>query len=124
MTLAQLAENLIGVSLNDVLRVGERVNAMGNCTGNKTVDLSIGNVVTATLTGPGIWTITNPVPLGKTSTVVFILTNPGVNITWASIPKWAGGIAPTLTTTGVDIIVMSTVDGGTTWYARLAPNFA
>jgi len=29
---------------------------------------------------------------------------------------WAGGIEPTWTTTGIDVITFFTTDGGTTWY--------
>ena len=40
-------------------------------------------------------------------------------ITWPAAVKWAGGTAPTLTSTSakVDIFVLTTWDGGTTWYA-------
>jgi len=103
--------------LGNLFQVKEIVNAMGNCTGNKTVDLSLGNVVTATLTGSGTWTFSNVAASGKCSTVMFILTNAGTNITWSPVPKWAGGSPPTMTAAGVDILVFSTVDGGTTWNA-------
>lgn len=96
-------------------QVIEDVNAMGNCTGNKTVDLSLGNVVTATLTGAGIWDFSNVAAAGKSSTVMFKLTNAGTNITWNPVPKWQGGTPPTMTAAGVDILIFNTVDGGTTW---------
>jgi hypothetical protein len=118
MTLSQLFKNLLGVSLGDLFQVKEVVNAMGNCTGNKTIDLSLGNVVTATMTGTGIWTFSNVAASGKCSTVTFILTNAGAYaITWSPVPKWPAGAAPTMTVSGVDILVFTTVDGGTTWYA-------
>ena len=101
----------------DVGQLTENVNVLGNCTGNQTIDLALGNVVTATLTGPGIWTFSNVAPLGKSSTVFFRLTNAGTNITWSPVPKWSGGIPPTMTASGVDLLVFNTVDGGTTWDA-------
>ena len=73
--------------------------------------------MTATLTSPGTWTFANVAPSGKSSTVMFKLTNAGTNITWSPVPKWAGGSPPTMTASGRDILVFNTVDGGTTWDA-------
>jgi hypothetical protein len=118
MTLSQLFKNLLGVSLGDLFQVKEAVNVMGNCTGNKVVDLSLGNVVTATMTGTGIWTFSNVAVSGKCSTVTFVLTNAGAfAITWSPVPKWPAATPPTMTVAGVDILVFTTTDGGTTWYA-------
>jgi hypothetical protein len=117
MTLTQLAKNLLGVFFSDMAQVAERVNAMGSVSGNQTIDLSLGNVVTATLTGTGIWSFSNVAPSGKSSTVMFKLTNAGTNITWNPVPKWGGGSPPTMTASGRDILVFNTVDGGTTWDA-------
>jgi len=104
-------------------QVIESVNAKGACTGNQTFNLTLGNVVTATLTGAGIWTITNPAPSGKSSTVTFILTNAGAFvITWAVVPKWPGGIPPVFTAAGTDVVILTTTDGGTTWYASVSLN--
>jgi hypothetical protein len=43
------------------------------------------------------------------------LTNGGSNITWWSGVQWPGGVAPTLTASGVDVLGFYTRDGGTTW---------
>jgi hypothetical protein len=42
-------------------------------------------------------------------------------VTWGAAIKWSGGTAPTLTSTNakVDIFVLTTWDGGTTWYAMV-----
>lgn len=116
MTLSQLFKSLLGAALGDLSQVKEAVNAMGSCTGAQVVDLSLGNVVTATLTGSGTWTFSNVAASGKASTVMLILTNAGTNITWSPVPKWPGGVAPTMTAAGVDILTFTTVDGGTTWH--------
>ena len=116
MTLTQLFKNLIGVALGGLSQVQENVNALGSVSGNQSIDLSLGNVVTATVAGSGTWTIINPAASGKCSTVTFILTNAGTQITWATVPKWAGGAPPVLSAAGVDIVILTTVDGGTTWY--------
>lgn len=109
------------IALPDVQVFSETVNVKGNCTGAQTIDLSLGNVVTATLTGDGTWTFTNPAPSGKATTASIFLTNGGAfTITWAVPPLWPGGMAPTFTASGLDIITMTTMDGGTTWYASYA----
>jgi hypothetical protein len=43
-------------------------------------------------------------------------------VTWGSAVKWPSGTAPTLTSTNtkVDTFVLTTYDGGTTWYAFVA----
>ena len=41
----------------------------------------------------------------------------GYTITWPSGTKWAGGAAPILTSSGTDILVFYTYDGGSTYYA-------
>ena len=41
-------------------------------------------------------------------------------ITWPSGTKWPGGTVPTLSTSGTDILVFCSFNGGTTWYANLA----
>jgi hypothetical protein len=32
--------------------------------------------------------------------------------------KWPGGTAPTLTSSGVDMLTFTTYDGGTTWFGH------
>lgn len=40
-------------------------------------------------------------------------------VTWPTSVDWASGSAPTLTTTGTDILEFFTRDSGTTWYGRV-----
>jgi hypothetical protein len=99
----------------------ELVNALGNVTGATTINLQSGGVVTATATGASTWTITNPGASGKASTFVLILANGGAfTQTWPSGTKWPGGAAPTLSSSGTDILTFLTVNGGANWYATLA----
>jgi len=43
-------------------------------------------------------------------------------LTWPASIKWPGGAAPTLSVAAnkVDLVVLETLDGGTTWYGSLA----
>ena len=39
---------------------------------------------------------------------------------WPGTVDWAGGTAPTLTASGLDILVFVTTDGGTIWHGMVA----
>jgi len=101
----------------------ETVNILGNVSGGTmTVDLTLGNVVTATATA-NITTITlsNVPATGTCASFSLIATNFGAfAVTWPASFKWPNGVAPTLTASGIDILVFFTVNGGTTWFGNLA----
>jgi hypothetical protein len=91
-------------------------NDLGNLSGTVTIDLASGHFVVATLTGA----ITSLTFSGHSSTnasgFVLELTNGGAySITWPLSVKWPGGTAPTLTSSGVDVLAFVTDDDGTTW---------
>lgn len=93
------------------------MNALGNVTGATTVDLSLGNVVTATTTGATVWTVANPSSTGASS-FTLVLSNGGSQTqTWPSGTRWANGTAPTLNSSGTDVLTFFTTDAGTTWLA-------
>ena len=79
------------------------------------IDCSAGNYFIKTATGALTWTVTN-VPASRAYSFILELTNGGTGTqTWFSGIKWPGGTAPTLTTSGVDVLGFITDDGGTTW---------
>jgi len=81
------------------------------------VDLSLGNVQTYTLSGSQSVTFTNPSDTGTACSFTLIVTNGGsATLTWPTEVDWAGGSAPSLTSSGVDVIVFITIDAGTIWY--------
>ena len=85
------------------------------------VDISLGNVQTYTLSGGQTLTFTNPIATGNSSSFTLIVTNGGsATLTWPTSVDWAGGTAPTLTSSGIDILVFTTIDGGTIWYGFAA----
>jgi len=101
----------------------ETVNAIGDLGGGTdAIDVSAGNVVTATVsTSTQTFTFTNPSATGKACSFTLILTNGGSQtVNWPSSVDWAGGTAPTLTSSGVDILTFTTVDAGTIWYGFAA----
>ena len=85
------------------------------------VDLSLGNVQTYTLSGNQTLTFTNPPATGTSGSFTLLVTNGGsATLTWPASVDWAGGTAPTLTSSGIDAIVFTTIDGGTIWYGFAA----
>ena len=80
------------------------------------INLATGNLFTKTISGATTLTISNALVSGNVNSFVLELTNAGsATITWFSGVKWAGGTAPTLTTSGKDILGFYSHDGGTTW---------
>lgn len=80
------------------------------------INLSLGNFFTKTITGATTLTVSNIVTTGSANSFILELTNGGAGtITWWSGTKWAGGTAPALTASGIDILGFYTHDGGTTW---------
>ena len=85
------------------------------------VDISLGNVQTYTLSGNNTLTFTNPSPTGNSCSFTLIVTNGGsATLTWPTAVDWAGATAPTLTSSGIDVIVFTTIDAGTIWYGFAA----
>ena len=80
------------------------------------IDLSLGNYFTRTISGATTFTASNVATSGDVAAFILVLTNGGsAAITWFSGTTWAGGSAPSLTSSGVDILGFFTINGGTTW---------
>jgi hypothetical protein len=97
----------------------ETVNAIGGTGGGtQDIDLTAGNVVTATVdTSTNTFTFSNPSASGRSCSFTLILTNGGSQtVNWPGAVDWKDGTAPTLTSSGVDILNFMTVDAGTIWY--------
>ena len=85
------------------------------------VDLTLGNVQTYTLSGNQTLTFDNPSATGNSCSFTLIVTNGGsATLTWPGAVDWAGGSAPSLTSSGIDILTFMTVDAGTIWYGFAA----
>lgn len=94
----------------------ETVNARGSISGAQSIDLELGNVVTATIGGATTFSFTNPPATGNAGSFTLILTNGGTNVTWPTSVDWPAATPPTLTVSGVDILTFVTIDAGTIWY--------
>lgn len=92
-----------------------------------TLDCSVANVFTRTLTANTSITFSNaPVSsaeaYGMTVEIIQDSGGSGYTVTWPSSVKWPNGAEPALSTTAnyKDIFVLYTRDTGTTWYGFLA----
>ena len=101
----------------------EAINAIG-ATGGGTqdIDLQLGNVVSATVdTNTNTFTFSDPSADGKACSFTLFLTNGGSrDMNWPGTVDWAGGSAPSLTSSGVDVLTFTTLDAGTIWYGFAA----
>lgn len=80
-----------------------------------TIDLSLGNAFSLTVSENTTISITN-VPASGFAGFLIELTNGGSHvITWNNAIKWPGGVAPVLTENGVDVVFLYTIDGGASW---------
>jgi len=105
------------------LDVSETLNTIGDLAGGTDdIDLTLGNVVTATVsTAAQTLTFSNPPITGSNGSFSLFLTNGGSQtITWPTSVDWVAATAPTLTTAGIDVIVFTTNDAGTTWIGFVA----
>lgn len=88
------------------------------------LNCALGNVFAVSLNA-AITSITfSNIPASGTAyglTLAFTADGTARAVTWPAAVKWSGGTAPTLTSTNakVDIFVLTTWDGGTTWYSMV-----
>lgn len=83
------------------------VSALGSISGTNTLDLAAATEFTATLTGATTFAFSNAPGAGAAQVVYLRLTNAGsTTIFWPANTKFAGGTAPTLTSSGVDLLAV------------------
>ena len=79
------------------------------------IDCATGNYFTRTVSGAASWSFSN-IPASRAYSFILELTNGGTGTqTWFTNTRWAGGTAPTLTSSGVDLLGFMTDDGGSNW---------
>jgi hypothetical protein len=105
---------IIGTSRN-ITNYAVTLNARGSISGNQTIDLTLGNYVSATTAGAIDWTFSNPSASHASGFVLELTDGGSAAQTWPTSVRWPGGTAPTLTASGVDLLVFVTDDAGTNW---------
>jgi hypothetical protein len=107
-----------------IINYSEQVNALGNTGASKTITISDGSFVTATLDQSTVFTFSSP---GSSDFYGFtlLLTNGAggpFTITWPASVKWPSNTTPVRTTADgkSDIWTFNTIDNGVTWYGYIA----
>ncbi len=116
-----IKSSVIGVDdAGNIINYNEKCNTISGC-GTKNIDWSTGNIFEVTMTGTVTLTFSSLVA-GKSITLLLIQDGSGNHlVTWPTV-KWASGVPPTLSTTGlsIDIITLFVGSDGTTIYGFLA----
>ena len=87
------------------------------------IDLSLGNVFTKSVNSDTTFSVLNFLSSGTSNSFILELVNAGAfTITWFSGIKWADGLAPILTASGVDVLGFYSYDGGVTWKGLVLGN--
>lgn len=97
---------------------------LGNVSGSPgpfNVDCSLGDLFHGTAIGNTVWAFINPAGTGLVTSFTLELANGGLyTMTWPATVAWDSGAAPTLTSSGTDILTFYTRDGGTSWRGFVA----
>ena len=104
-------------------------NSVSSSGGTLTLDYSTGQSFTCTLTEDvSTVTVTNPPVSGKYGELVLRLVQDSTarTVTWASAYKFPGGVDHVMSTTSgaIDRVILSTIDGGTTWNCDFSNGYA
>ena len=90
--------------------------SLANVSATTTLDLASANFFSAEVSGSTSFVFANPPVSTVAAGLILELTNGGAHtVTWQSSVKWPSGTAPTLTSSGTDVLVFITDDGGTIW---------
>ena len=87
------------------------------------IDLSLGNLFTKSVNSSTTFSFLNCLSSGTSNSFILELVNAGAfTIKWFSGIKWADGLAPILTASGVDVLGFYSYDGGVTWKGLVLGN--
>jgi len=102
----------------------EEVTSITSSSNAATINLRDGNLFEHDLTENVTYTFSNPAASGRASIFALkvIQGSSTFAITWPTSVDWAGGSAPTLSASNdqVDVFILFTIDGGTTYYGFTA----
>src|SRR5690606_8237332 len=120
------SNNLFKATRENILKLAKitsprmAFNAEGSLTGAKSINLSLYSWFAGTSVGNTTWTFSNPPASGVGFGFILELTNGGAfTQTWPSSVDWPNGVAPSLSPSGVAVLVFTTRDGGATWRGAL-----
>jgi len=103
----------------------DTVTALGNTGAAKNLDVTSGNVFTATLDQSSTITLRYPVATGSSSFTLILTNGAGgpFTVSWAGgtfkFPGGAASLSRTTAANAIDVWFFFTPDGGTTWYGTI-----
>lgn len=106
-----------GVFTGEIEVKTERYNVVdkGTVSGSTSIDLSAADFQVATISGDTTFSFSGWPSSGKVEHVELEIHDGGsATVSWPSAIKWDGGSEPALQTSGVDVVVLYSRDGGTT----------
>jgi hypothetical protein len=104
------------VAVGNGMQVNGQVSGYVHALTSNTINLNDGNFFTRTITAATAFVFSNP-HASRAVAFTLVLTNGGAfSTTWPASVDWPGGVAPTLTAAGVDVLTFFTIDGGTIWH--------
>ncbi len=114
--LDNIVKDVLQVQTNGNVWINGAVLESSVIMSGNTIDLSAAAVFSKTVTAATTFSLSNVPASGRLASFVLDLTNGGsFVVTWWAGIKWAGGVAPTLTANGRDVLAFMTYDGGATW---------
>jgi hypothetical protein len=111
--------NTSGAIANTTLDVygGVAMNVVTLANTSNTVNVALANYFVCTPAGTTTFVFTG-VPVSRDSSFVIELTNGGAyTVSFPSSVRWPANTAPTLTSSGKDLLIFSTANTGSTWRA-------
>jgi len=106
------ADNTVGRAL--LVDTGYKGRTVGATGATETLDHAAELAFSATVDEACTFTFSNFPASPNEGGFTLYLTNGGAfTVTWPSSVDWAGGAAPTLTASGVDVLCFTSIDGGT-----------
>lgn len=105
----------------EVLTAQTKAEDLGSVSGTVDLDCDLANYFLAALTGTTTFTISNAAPTaGNVIVILLELESAGETVTWPAGIAWAyGETAPSLSSTGKDVIALITTDG-TNWLGAVS----
>ena len=104
----------------DILTARYEIVDLGSSfSGTVNIDLDAGNFFHGTPGGTTTFAFTN-VPADFVAILLEVTDGGAETINWPASVEWANGVVPSLTTSGVDLLMFYTYDGGTTWRGAMA----
>jgi hypothetical protein len=102
----------------------ETVNTVASAGATPTINLANGNVQMVTLSANATISLTGATNSVACSLSLYLAQNGtgGWTVTWPASVKWPSGVAPALSSGAnkIDLIILETLNGGTTWFGSLA----